>query len=74
LLAKEAFVQAILDLTVFLPENRQAHLAENRLNFAMLHFFEDKDGFPELRYRKTRGVLEMASCWLRTCATSIPTR
>ena len=28
----ELFLQAVLDLTVFLPENRHAHLAESRMN------------------------------------------
>jgi len=56
---REQFTQAILDLTVFLPENRHAHLAENRMNYVMLQFFSQKDGFPQLRIHKTRGVLEM---------------
>jgi hypothetical protein len=55
----EQFIQAVLDLTVFLPENRHAHLAENRMNFVMLQVFSQKDGFPELKIRKTRGILEM---------------
>jgi hypothetical protein len=46
-------------LSVFLPENRQAQLAENRMNFVMLTFFSELDGFPELTLRKSRGVLEM---------------
>jgi hypothetical protein len=56
---REQFVQAVLDLSVFLPENRQAQLAENRMNFVMLTFFSELDGFPELTLRKSRGVLEM---------------
>ena len=55
----EQFTQAVLDLTVFLPENRHAHLAENRMNYVMLQFFSQKDGFPEFKIRKTRGILEM---------------
>ncbi|HMI67524.1 MAG TPA: hypothetical protein VK517_15895 [Cyclobacteriaceae bacterium] len=53
------FIQAVLDLTVFLPGNRHAHLAENRMNYVMLQFFSQQDGFPELKIRKTRGILEM---------------
>jgi hypothetical protein len=49
---REQFVQAVLDLTVFLPENRQAQLAENRMNFVMLHFFD-------LKIHKSRGIVEM---------------
>jgi hypothetical protein len=46
------FVQAILDLTVFLPDNRTAHLAENRMNAVMLGLFE-------LKIHKSKGILEM---------------
>jgi len=56
---REQFIQAVLDLTVFLPDNRQAHLAENRMNFVMLRFFSQQDGFPELKLRKTGGVVDM---------------
>jgi hypothetical protein len=55
----QQFIQAVLDLTVFLPENRHAHLAENRMNYVMLEFFSQKDGFPELRIRKGHGLVEM---------------
>lgn len=46
------FVQAVLDLSVFLPENRQAQLAENRMNAVMLGLFE-------LKIHKQKGILEM---------------
>lgn len=46
------FVQAVLDLSVFLPVNRQAQLAENRMNFVMLQFFD-------LKIHKSRGIVEM---------------
>ena len=55
---REQFVQAVLDLSVFLPENRHAHLAENRMNFVMLDFFSQQDGFPELKVKKG-GVVEL---------------
>jgi hypothetical protein len=58
---REQFIQAILDLTVFLPENRHAQLAENRMNFVMLQFFSQQDGFPELKIHRKRGIIEMAS-------------
>jgi hypothetical protein len=50
--SREQFIQAILDLTVFLPENRQAQLAENRMNFVMLQFFD-------LKIHKSRGIVAM---------------
>jgi hypothetical protein len=56
---REQFVQAVLDLSVFLPENRHAHLAENRMNFVMLQLFANREGYPELRFHKGRGVVEM---------------
>lgn len=59
LLSREQFIQAVLDLTVFLPENRHAHLAENRMNFVMLQCFSQKEGFPELKIRKGQGIVEM---------------
>jgi hypothetical protein len=46
------FVQAVLDLTVFLPDNRTAHLAENRMNAVMLGVFE-------LKIHKNKGIVEM---------------
>ncbi len=51
------FIQAVLDLTVFLPENRHADLAENRMNFVMLQFFSQKDGFQEVKIHKNRGIV-----------------
>jgi hypothetical protein len=49
---RQQFVQAVLDTTVFLPENRQAHLAENRMNAVMLGLFE-------VKIHKSRGIVEM---------------
>ena len=49
---QELFVQAVLDLTVFLPDNRQAHLAENRMNNFMLRQFE-------VKFHKTKGLVAM---------------
>ena len=46
------FVQAVLDLSVFLPENRQTQLAENRMNAVMLDLFE-------LKIHKQKGIVEM---------------
>ena len=46
------FVQAVLDLSVFLPENRQAPLAENRMNAVMLGLFE-------LKIHKQKGIVAM---------------
>lgn len=48
----ELFIQAVLDLTVFLPDNRHADLAENRMNhFALKHF--------DVKIHKSRGIVEM---------------
>jgi len=49
---EELFLQAVLDLTVFLPANRQAHLAENRMNHFILKHFE-------IKFHKIRGIVEM---------------
>jgi len=49
---QELFVQAVLDLTVFLPENRHADLAENRMNNFMLKQFE-------VKLHKTKGLVAM---------------
>jgi hypothetical protein len=49
---QELFVKAVLDLTVFLPENRHADLAENRMNNFMLRQFE-------VRLHKTKGLVAM---------------
>jgi len=46
------FVQAILDLTVFLPLNHNVQLAENRMNAVTLDLFE-------LRIHKVKGIVEM---------------
>ncbi|GHM99887.1 hypothetical protein WSM22_13770 [Cytophagales bacterium WSM2-2] len=49
---QELFVQAVLDLTVFLPENRHADLAENRMNNFMLRQFG-------VKLHKTKGLVAM---------------
>jgi hypothetical protein len=49
---REQFVQAILDLTVFLPENHDAQLAENRMNFVMLQLLA-------VRIHKKKGIVQM---------------
>ncbi|HMR58652.1 MAG TPA: hypothetical protein PLM56_14815 [Cyclobacteriaceae bacterium] len=50
--AHELFLQAVLDLTVFLPENRHAILAENKMNhFILTHF--------EMRLHKSKGLVAM---------------
>jgi hypothetical protein len=49
---QELFVQAVLDLTVFLPENHHADLAENRMNNFMLKQFE-------VKMHKTKGLVAM---------------
>lgn len=46
------FVQAVLDLSVFLPDNHQIHLAENRMNAVMLALFE-------LKIHKQKGIVQM---------------
>ena len=46
------FLLAVMDLTVFLPINRKAHLAENRMNACITQFFE-------LKIHKNRGIMEM---------------
>lgn len=46
------FVQAVLDLTVFLPENRPSDLAENRMNHFMLQHFE-------VKFHKSKGLVAM---------------
>ena len=48
----ELFLQAVLDLTVFLPANRHADLAENRMNhFVLKHF--------DVKIHKSRGIVQM---------------
>jgi hypothetical protein len=48
----ELFLQAVLDLTVFLPENRPAVLAENKMNHFILQHFE-------MRMDKSKGLVAM---------------
>lgn len=48
----ELLVRAVLDLTVFLPENRNAQLAESRMNHFILSRFE-------VRIHKQRGIVAM---------------
>ena len=49
---QELFINAVLDLSVFLPENRHADLAENRMNHFILKQFE-------LKIHKSRGIVAM---------------
>jgi hypothetical protein len=49
---RELFIRAVLDLTVFLPDNRNAQLAENRMNHFILQHFE-------VRLHKQRGLVDM---------------
>ncbi len=49
---QELFIKAVMDLTIFLPDNRQAQLAENRMNHFILHQFE-------IRIHKSKGIVEM---------------
>lgn len=48
----ELFLQAVLDLTVFLPDNRLAQLAEGRMNHFILKHFE-------VKIHRSRGIVEM---------------
>ncbi len=50
--AQHQFLFAVMDLTVFLPTNRKAHLAEGRMNSFITQFFE-------LKIHKNRGIMEM---------------
>ncbi len=44
------FLQAVLDLTIFLPENQVTHLVENRMNhFIVKHL--------EVKIHKSRGIM-----------------
>ncbi len=52
LCGQSQFVQSILDLTVFLPDNPHAHLAENRMNAVMLGLFE-------VKIHKQKGIFAM---------------
>ena len=49
---QELFINAVFDLSVFLPDNRHAQLAENRMNHFILKQFE-------LKIHKSRGIVEM---------------
>jgi hypothetical protein len=49
---QELFVQAVLDLTVFLPKNQQTDLAESRMNNFMLRQFG-------VKFHKTKGFVQM---------------
>lgn len=49
----ELFIHAVFDLTVFLPENRKAQLAENKMNHFMLQAFE-------VKIHKQRGIVKVA--------------
>ena len=46
------FVQAVLDLTVFLPDTTHVQMAENRMNAVMLGLFE-------VKIHKQKGIVEM---------------
>jgi hypothetical protein len=52
LCGREQFVQAVLDLTVFRSKTEQPQLAENRMSFVMLNFFE-------LKVHKSKGLVRM---------------
>ena len=49
---QELFINAVLDLSVFLPDNRHADLAENKMNHFILKQFE-------LKIHKSRGIVKM---------------
>ncbi len=49
---QELFINAVLDLSVFLPDNLQAQLAESRMNHFILRQFD-------LKIHKSRGIVEM---------------
>lgn len=48
----ELFLQAVLYLTVFLPDNRHAHLVESRMHHFILKHFE-------VKFHKSRGLVQM---------------
>jgi hypothetical protein len=52
LCAQEQFMQAVFDLTVFRTKTDQPQLAESRMNFVMLNFFE-------LKVHKNKGLVQM---------------
>jgi hypothetical protein len=47
----ELFIRAVLDLTVFLPDNRNAQLVESRMNHFIMQRFE-------VRMHKQRGLVQ----------------
>jgi hypothetical protein len=49
---QELFIRAVLDLTVFLTEDRGAQLAESRMNHFILQHFE-------VKIHKQRGIIPM---------------
>jgi hypothetical protein len=49
---RQQFVQAVLDLTVFRSKTEQPQLAESRMNFVMLNFFE-------LKVHKNKGLVRI---------------
>ena len=65
LLSNNNFVQAVLDLTVFLPEKDAAQLADNRMNYAMLRFFGQQQGLPEMKIDRKKGTIDFTSDALR---------
>ncbi|MBS1545252.1 MAG: hypothetical protein JST14_16565 [Bacteroidetes bacterium] len=48
------FVQAVLDLTIFLPDNRHPQLAENRMKAVLKELFE-------VQLHKTKGIVHLRS-------------
>ena len=48
----EQFLKAVLDLTVFLPQNNHAQLAENRMNYIILQYFE-------VKIHKNQGIVDV---------------
>jgi len=48
----EQFLKAVLDLTVFLPQNNHAQLAENRMNYIILQYLE-------VKIHKNQGIVDV---------------
>jgi hypothetical protein len=46
----ELFIQAVLDLTVFLPEKQETQMIENRMNHFILKHFD-------VKIHKTKGIM-----------------
>ena len=46
----DLFIQAVLDLTVFLPQKQETHMIENRMNHFILKHFE-------VKIHKTKGIM-----------------